>query len=177
MTEGSETDGGNAIETSQTTITIPIIAGQLFGPFSNPLQWLSLRSSGSSCDNNSTTISHDLFTVIEIARDSSQQNIEVVYKNGDFYFEAIKNIDFIADSEPSVKKEFPKLYAWFSDALKTNLPSPAVSTLNGSTRYYCPLCNEVFMYPNPVVLHMLCTCPKRIHIESISTPDQSNKKR
>ena len=53
------------------------------------------------------------------------------------------------------------LYAWFNEELSQKLPSPSVNCLNGVRRYFCALCNQVFANPNPVVLHILFSCPCR----------------
>ncbi|CAG2102005.1 unnamed protein product [Medioppia subpectinata] len=182
MTEGSESDGGNAIESPSNTITPNISKGQLFGPFSNPLHWLSFKS----CDNNNNNHSStELFRRIEIARHSDEQNLKVIHRNGNFYFKVIRNISC---DETRDGAERPKLYAWFSRELEARFPTPSMSCLNGSVRYFCPLCNEVFLYSNLVVTHILCVlflysnlvvthilcvCPKRIQIDSIPVPSDT----
>jgi uncharacterized C2H2 Zn-finger protein len=171
MTEGNESDGGNAIENSSATIKSPILSGQLFGPFTNPFHWLSFKSCDNTCTNNNNP-SDELFSNIEIARHSEEQNMKIVYKNGNFYFKAMRNIDADTDKTDQ-RKENSTLFAWFSKDLVEKLPKASSSTINGSTRYFCPLCNEVFMYPNPVISHMLCTCPKRIQIDSIPLPSNN----
>ena len=174
MTEGSESDGGNAIESTSDTITANISKGQLFGPFSNPLHWLSFKSCD---DNNNTNPSKELFTRIEIARHSTEQNIKIIYRNGNFYFKAIRDIS-LEDNNANQERthETSKMFAWFSHELENRLPKASSSCINGSTRYFCPLCNEVFMYSNVAVVHILCICPKRIQIDSIPVPPNGSQR-
>ncbi|CAG2165359.1 unnamed protein product [Oppiella nova] len=171
MTEGSESDGGNAIESPSNTITTNISKGQLFGPFSNPLHWLSLKSCDNNRDNNPT---NELFCRIEIARHSDEQNLKVIHKNGNFYFKATRDMSLDESGDNGDRNVRPKLYAWFSTDLETRLPTPSMSCINGSTRYFCPLCNQVFLYSNCVVTHILCICPKRIQIDSIPVPSNTS---
>lgn len=173
MTEGSESDG-NAIDVPSNTITANISKGQLFGPISNPLHWLSYKSTS---DAKSTPFAaNHLFSRIDIARHSSEQNIKIVCKNGNFYFKALQDIN-IADTEENERcGAGSKLLAWFGRELEARLPNALSSSLNGSTRYYCPLCNEVFMYSNSAVVHILCVCSKRVRIDSIPVPSNGNDK-
>ena len=173
MTEGNETGGNNAIDNASTTITSQIASGQLFGPFPDPLQWLALKSTSSVCANNSIASNcNDLFANVNISRDSHEQNMEIIHKDGQFYFKAMYNMN--DNNSAAEKSQFPKLYAWFSKELSEKLPPPSSSTINGTKRYYCVLCNEVFMYPNPVVVHLLFTCPKRNQI-AINNSTESNQ--
>ncbi|XP_054166480.1 PR domain zinc finger protein 8-like [Oppia nitens] len=188
MTEGSESDAGNTIDspsqTITTTMTTNISKGQLFGPFHNPLHWLSLKScdTNNNDDNNNNNNTNSspmdqLFAKVEIARHSGEQNLKVIYKNGNFYFKAMRDINLNNDSSNSqTPPETGKLYAWFSHDLESRLPSGSSSCLNGSTRYFCPLCNQVFLYSNCVVTHILCICPKRIQIDSIPLTTNNNSR-
>ncbi|RWS29875.1 uncharacterized protein B4U80_08629 [Leptotrombidium deliense] len=147
-----------SMSNSTTTIVaqeVPIKCGQLFGPFSDPLQWLAFKYTRTM---NSEVIERralELFKNIEVAKHSDEQNMEVVLRNGQFYFKALQNITGHSNS---------KLMAWFCEDLNIRLPQPSSSTVNGSKRYFCGLCNEVFLYPNLVVIHVLFSCSKRHEI-------------
>src|SRR5882724_5936199 len=119
MTEGSESEG-NGIDSPSKSITKTISKGQLFGPFSNPLNWLSFKSCNNNDNNNP---SNELFSQIEIARHSSEQNLKVIHKNGNFYFKANRNICLEeSNSKTEERNEWPKLYAWFAREIQARLP-------------------------------------------------------
>ena len=164
VTPGATTNhspGSNPSSVVVATISpdSPIKSDQLFGPFSDPLQWIACKyaeaAPNASFANELSTIDPailDLFRTIEIARNTNESNMEIILKSGQFYFRSL------VDCESSPNR---KLFAWFSDELATKLPSPIGHQLNGGRRYSCALCNQVFINPNPVVVHILFSCPKR----------------
>ncbi|XP_015787049.1 uncharacterized serine-rich protein C215.13 [Tetranychus urticae] len=145
---------------------LKIKCGQLFGPFTDPLQWLAIKCTEPSTANINTIDrkSVDLFNKIDIARDSKEQNMEIILVNGQFYFRSTVSIDALSSSSSSSSNNSSKLLAWFDEDLNSRLPMASMATLNGSKRYYCSLCNQVSLYPNPVVIHILFECPKRHEI-------------
>lgn len=154
--------GSSHSPTTTNTISseASIKTGQLFGPFYDPLQWIAYKYTESTAPSPIELHPLDksyleLFRSVEIARNSSEQNFEIVLKNGQFYFRAL------CELEASSSR---KLFAWFSDELSSKLPTPLSSTLNGGKRYLCGLCNQLFINPNPVVVHILFSCPKRHEI-------------
>ena len=96
----------------------------------------------------------ELFQSIDIAKHSKEQNVDIVFQNGLFYFKVNQDIN----------SSLNKLFAWFCEELSSQLPSPSMTTLNGTKRFYCNLCNQIFIFPNPVVIHVLFECPKRHEI-------------
>ncbi|RWS12497.1 uncharacterized protein B4U79_15978 [Dinothrombium tinctorium] len=151
--EGSDTQM-SASPSAFISIDLPIKCGQLLGPFSDPFQWLALKYTETSDADAIERRALELFRNIEIARHSEEKNLEIVLRNGNFYFKALKDISHVNT----------KLFAWFCDDLNSRLPMPASTTVNGSKRYYCGLCNQVFLYPNLVVIHVLFNCSKRLEI-------------
>lgn len=150
-----------------------IKCGQLFGPFADPLQWLAIKCTEPSMINNMNNLdrkSADLFNKIDVARDPKEQNMEIILVNGQFYFRSTVSIDASSSSSSSCSSSSSsnnnssKLLAWFDDDLNSRLPLASMATLNGSKRYYCSLCNQISLYPNPVIIHILFECPKRHEI-------------
>lgn len=164
MTEGENGATGNTVKASKE-IKTPILAGQLFGPFSDALQWLAVKSKTYN-SNEVTSASHELFNRIDIARFAEEQNFEIVAKNGQFYFRALK--DIADEKEDCENKQIYKFLAWFSEELAAKLPVPASSTLNGGKRFYCTFCNEIFVHPNPAIIHLLFDCLKNTVRENVS---------
>lgn len=144
---------------------VPIKRGQLFGPFPDPLQWLALKYTESATAKREPHFPTDLFKAIEIAKNSEEQNLEIVLRGGNFFFRCLCDI-----RSPGTTK----LMAWFCSELNSKLPLPSSSILNGTKRYYCGLCNQVFLFPNSVVVHILFSCSKRHNIipttETMATP-------
>lgn len=155
-----------------------IYNGQLFGPFSDPIQWLAIRQqqqSSSTCKtnlpkeitNNLDNDLVDLFASIQMANGVDEQNMEIIVNKNKFYFRAMHDIeqkredvdDDDDDKNVEIKNDKnKKLFAWFSSELSGKLPTPGVSLINGNKRYFCTKCNQVFIYPNPAILHILFAC-------------------
>lgn len=168
MTEGHhapcEKEDGLKNNASTSTKSKPFISGallknnQLLGPFSDPIQWLLIKYKDSINIENGLIYCKsselELFRSVDIAKHPKEQNVDIVFQNGSFYFRLNQDID----------SSLCKLLAWFSEELSSKLPCPMMATLNGSKRYYCSFCNQVFIYPNPVVIHVLLECSKRQEI-------------
>ncbi|KAI1293618.1 hypothetical protein HDE_06392 [Halotydeus destructor] len=139
-------------------VDLTMAAGQLLGPFHDPLQWIRVKYAESATLTTPLDLHSldsgcfELFRTVEIARNSSEQNLEIVLDEGQFYFRSLFEL------EANVNR---KLYAWFSGDLSDKLPSPLIQTINGTKRYMCGLCSQLFTNPNPVVVHVLFSCPRR----------------
>lgn len=191
-----------------STLLLPdnqIKYAQMFGPFTDPIQWLAIHHSSSkhSLPNEFCSIEPDLlnlFRSIQMANSDEDQNMEIIVKNNKFYFRAMQTIDLTKKDNQKTKSGLDKsnkldndrndmklknndtiellnekpLFAWFSNELSSRLPIPAVSLINGNKRYFCTKCNQVFMHPNPAILHILSTCASstNVQLSSISSNER-----
>lgn len=170
-------------EQTSSSLLLPIgqiRSGQLFGPFTDPIQWLTVRHSNAKHGLPKELVSLEpdllrLFRSIQMANSAEEQNLEIIVKNNKFYFRATQAIDLDGkvgatetiddgvESDGHKKKSSEDepdspLFAWFSAELSARLPTPAVNVINGNKRYYCTKCNSVFIFPNPTILHILFAC-------------------
>lgn len=90
---------------NQSTLLLPsgqIKSGQLFGPFTDPIQWLTIRHSSGQhgLPKEIGSLEPDLlrlFRRIQMANSADEQNLEIVVKNNKFYFRAMQAIDLDAE--------------------------------------------------------------------------------
>ncbi|XP_076315759.1 zinc finger protein 488-like [Tachypleus tridentatus] len=94
------------------------------------------------------------------ARDHEEQNLEVVIRNGQFFFQAVRDIN---------KEE--ELVVWFGvDVVEIlRLPPVPSTTVKEGTRYFCVLCHKIFLHPYPVIGHLMYWCEKRNYVKSLTT--------
>lgn len=142
----------------------PITKGTLLGPLSlsptsvDPLALLAWRCQDQFPDTRHVIKvyprdqDNEWLIHVQSARDSEEQNLEVIVKSGHLYYRAIRDI--------SAEEE---LFVWFGEDLNDILQLPMIpsTTVDGNKRYYCILCQKLFKYPNSVISHLLYRCERR----------------
>ncbi|GAB6029776.1 PR domain containing 8 [Chamberlinius hualienensis] len=95
---------------------------------------------------------HWLF-YIQSARNESEQNLEVVTKHGQLYYRTTRDI-----------KEGEELLVWYSKELIDAFQVPDVTEFYDKVerRYICHYCHDTFVYPNPLKVHLMYRCHRRL---------------
>lgn len=164
-----------------------IRAADLFGPIPNLFKWLQcqMNSIEQYLVSSQSPSSHRQSPppngqMIDIAMTKEEQNLEIVYQNGQYYFEALHSFRVSLRNTFASKDNLggnlgdAKPKAWLSKEIESKLAlKPGKSFLNGQVTYYCVMCNQFGPYSNQLLLHMILTCPKLGNSSGRASPPTS----
>lgn len=139
--------------------------GNVFGPLPNLHKWLQSELFRVERNlENGPTVKSSPNTVVELALTKEEQNLEIVFYNGQYYFEAIRSFRVQHKCRSMFDSEFAneKPKAWFRKDLEERLSikQAAKTWLNGKEVFFCPMCNYFSFYSNHLFLHVMLNCLK-----------------